>query len=108
MRGGVFEKGIIKCKEFDGPLKEPIKDISGVKVELIKNIIGHQPFGVYISLDSKVLGVSNEELVEKLKNMTPSIWTRIPEGEDRLCLHVFGLNEGEPEIVGEAIKKAII
>jgi len=86
---------------------EPIKNISGVKVELIKNIIGHQPFGVYISLDSKVLGVSNEELVEKLKNMTPSIWTRIPEGEDRLCLHVFGLNEGEPEIVGESIKKAI-
>ena len=39
--------------------------------------------------------------------MTPSIWTRIPEGEDRLCLHVFGLNEGEPEIVGESIKKAI-
>ena len=27
LRGGVFEKGIIKCKEFDGPLKEPIKDI---------------------------------------------------------------------------------
>ena len=46
-------------------------------------------------------------LVEKLKNMTPSIWTRIPEGEDRICLHVFGLNEGEPEIVGESIKKAI-
>ena len=27
LRGGVFEKDIIKCKEFDGPLKEPIKDI---------------------------------------------------------------------------------
>ena len=27
LRGGVFEKGIIKCKEFDGALKEPIKDI---------------------------------------------------------------------------------
>jgi glycosyltransferase involved in cell wall biosynthesis len=27
LRGGFFEKGIIKCKEFDGPLKEPVKDI---------------------------------------------------------------------------------
>ena len=27
LRGGVFEKGIIKCKKFDEPLKEPIRDI---------------------------------------------------------------------------------
>ena len=27
LRGGIFEKNIIKCKEFDGPLKDPIKDI---------------------------------------------------------------------------------
>tara|TARA_B100000745_G_C19831390_1_gene275132 strand:- start:32 stop:178 length:147 start_codon:yes stop_codon:yes gene_type:complete len=35
------------------------------------------------------------------------IWTKIPEGEDRISIHVFGLNYGEAEIVGESIKKDI-
>ena len=26
LRGGVFEKGKIKCEVYDGPLKEPVKD----------------------------------------------------------------------------------
>ena len=44
----------------------------------------------------------------KLKNHNPSIWTRIPEDEDKISIHVFGLNDGEAEIVGESIKKIII
>ena len=88
-------------------IMESLLNIDGLEVELNNNIIGHQPFGVFISVDKEKIGISNEELVIKLKNHTPFIWTRIPEGEDRISIHVFGLNYGEAEIVGESIKKII-
>ncbi len=85
----------------------PLKGLPGVTAELNTNIIGHQPFGVFVSLDPDVVGFTNEDLVDKLKNGDPSIWTRVPDGETRLELHVFGLGEGEAELVGQAIAEAV-
>lgn len=85
----------------------PLKGLPGVTAELNTNIMGHQPFGVFVSLDPDVVGFTNEDLVDKLKNGDPSIWTRVPDGETRLELHVFGLGEGEAELVGQAIAEAV-
>lgn len=85
----------------------PLKVLPGVTAELNTNIMGHQPFGVFVSLDPDVVGFTNEDLVDKLKNGDPSIWTRVPDGETRLELHVFGLGEGEAELVGQAIAAAV-
>jgi len=85
----------------------PLKGLPGVTAELNTNIMGHQPFGVFVSLDPDVVGFTNEDLVDKLKNGDPSIWTRVPDGETRLELHVFGLGEGEAELVGQAIAAAV-
>jgi L-seryl-tRNA(Ser) seleniumtransferase len=85
----------------------PLKGIPGVTAELNTNIKAHQPFGVFISLDPDVVGFTNEDLVEKLRDGDPPIWTRVPEGESRLTLHVFGLGEGEAELVGNAIAATV-
>jgi L-seryl-tRNA(Ser) seleniumtransferase len=80
-----------------------ITGIPGLKAELIDNIIGHQPFGVHIEVDPEVAGFSAQELVDRLKAGDPPIWTRVREGEEHIDLHVFGLFDGEEEVVGQRI-----
>lgn len=84
---------------------KPLKGIPGVTAQLNTNITAHQPFGVFVSIDPDVVGFTNDDLVEKLRDGEPSIWTRVQEG--RLVLHVFGLGEGEAELVGNAIAAAV-
>ena len=60
-----------------------------------------------IFLYSGRLDIDNESFVELLKNNEPSIWTRVPEGEKSIVIHVFGMNPNEAEIVGDSIAKII-
>ncbi len=85
---------------------KPLRGIPGVTAELIDNIIAHQPFGVTIGVDEDVVGFNNEDLVVKLKDMDPPVWTRTMDNAP-LTIHVFGLNPGEASIVGESIAAAI-
>ena len=84
---------------------KPLKGIPGVTAVLNTNIKAHQPFGVFVSVDPDVVGFTNDDLVDKLRDGDPSIYTRVQE--DRLVLHVFGLGEGEAELVGDAIAAAV-
>ena len=84
-----------------------LKNIKGVKVEMINNIIGHQPFGLFLDIDTSVYKTTNSEFVEILKNSTPSIWTRVPDGEKSILIHVFGMNNEQSNIVGEVIKNEL-
>jgi hypothetical protein len=65
--------------------------------------MGHQPFGAIVSLDPDIVGFTNDDLVEKLRDGDPSIWARVSLDAPQLELHVFGMGEGEPELVGNAI-----
>ena len=85
---------------------KPLRDIPGVNVSLIDNIIAHQPFGVTIGVDEDVVGFNNEDLVVKLKDMDPPVWTRTMDNAP-LTIHVIGLNPGEARIVGESIAAAV-
>ena len=78
--------------------------IDGIKVKIIDNIIGHQPFGLSLNIDSNVYKTNNHDFVELLKNSTPPIWTRVPDGEDSIIIHVFGMNIEQSNIVGKVIK----
>lgn len=86
---------------------KPLQGISGVSATLNTNIMGHQPFGVHLSLDPDVVGFTVDDLVQKLRDGDPSIWTRTSLDEPRIDIHVFGLNEGEAELVGDAIAAAV-
>ena len=81
-----------------------LSPIDGIKVKIIDNIIGHQPFGLSLNIDSSVYKTNNHDFVELLKNSTPPIWTRVPDGEDSIIIHVFGMNIEQSNIVGKVIK----
>lgn len=83
-----------------------VKDIPGVNASLIDNIVAHQPFGVTIGVDADTVGFDNEELVMKLRDLDPPIWTRTMDNQP-LQLHVFGLNPGEAEVVGRSIAQVV-
>ena len=72
-----------------------------IEATMIDNIIGHQPFGVKISIKNHKLNV--HDLVNLLKNGSPSIWTRVVGENDFIEIHMFGLKAGEEKIVGEKI-----
>ena len=84
-----------------------LKNIEGITVKLIDNIIGHQPFGLSLDIDDKFFATNNEKFVEILKNSEPQIWTRVPDGENTIVIHVFGMTEEQSEIVSEVIKKEL-
>lgn len=92
-----------KCRNIIAPLQ----GIPGVSVQMLSNTIGHQPFGVNLELDPAVTGITKDELVQNLKEGSPRIWTRSREADGPIVLHVFGLNEGEDKIVGQAIADAL-
>ena len=84
-----------------------LKNIEGITVKLIDNIIGHQPFGLSLDIDDKFFATNNEKFVEILKNSDPQIWTRVPDGENTIVIHVFGMTVEQSEIVSEVIKKEL-
>jgi len=84
-----------------------LKNIKGVEVEMINNIIGHQPFGLHVDIDTKIYKTTNINFVDILKNSSPSIWTRVPDGQKSIEIHVFGMNEEQSNIVAKVIKKEL-
>ena len=86
---------------------KPLQGIPGVTAKINNNIMGHQPFGVILSLDSAIVGFTNDDLVEKLQNGDPSIWMRVSMDAPQIEIHVFGMSEGQPELVGNAIADAV-
>ncbi|MEE8443255.1 MAG: hypothetical protein V3S37_05845 [Dehalococcoidia bacterium] len=80
-----------------------LRGIPGVKAELLTNVIGHQPFGVQLDFDPAVCGMTAHDVVAKLKENEPRVWTRVRDGEDWITIHVFGLKEGEDKVVGDRI-----
>ena len=75
--------------------------------KVINNVIGHQPFGLELTIDESIHGFNNEVLVQKLKEGDPPIWTRVPAGAEYVSIHVFGLSDGEPEIVGQRLAELL-
>ena len=81
----------------------PLQAIPGLTLQLSGNIIGHQPYGVTMEVDAAVTGMSAQDVVDRLKQGDPPVWTRVREGDTGIILHAFGLNEGEDRVVGGRI-----
>jgi L-seryl-tRNA(Ser) seleniumtransferase len=86
-----------------GVIVSLLRDVRGVKATLITNVMGHQPFGVDLEFDPAVAGMTAQDVVDRLKAGDPPIWTRVRPSEDKITIHMFGLNEGEERVVGERI-----
>lgn len=92
-----------KCRN----MMTPLQNIPGVTVTLSDNPIGHQPYGVTLELDERITGISCYQLVDRLKQGNPPIWTRVREGEHFIILHAFGLAENEDIAVGRGIAELV-
>ena len=103
------EERLAFAEQQSSVMLAPLKNIAGVKAEIINNIIGNQPFGVKVEIDEKITGISAEQLVEKLKSLDTPIWTRNGSNheENILKLVPWALNPGEDKIVGENIAKLL-
>ena len=97
------EERLAKAERQSQTVMAPLENIPGVNVQMLENVMGHQPFGVRLHVDSSVHGLTAEDVVRKLKEGDPPIWTRVREGEDFIIIHMFGLSDGEEKIVGERI-----
>ncbi len=97
------ETRLANAEQQSQTVLNPLRGIPGVRAELINNVIANQPFGVQIDIDADVAGMTEEDVITKLKENDPPIWTRIKMGGTGITIHVFGLSEGEDKIVGEAM-----
>ncbi|MFQ6028685.1 MAG: aminotransferase class V-fold PLP-dependent enzyme [Dehalococcoidia bacterium] len=80
-----------------------LQGIPGLKAELIDNVIGHMPWGLTLKVDPAVCGMTLQDIVDRLKQGDPPVWTRVREGETWISIHMFGLAPGEEHIVGERV-----
>jgi len=60
-----------------------------------------------MNIDFNKYKTTNEDFVEILKNSNPPIWTRVPDGDNSIVIHVFGMNLEQSNIVGETIKNKL-
>jgi uncharacterized pyridoxal phosphate-dependent enzyme len=80
-----------------------LANIPGVNVTFIENVIGHHAFGFKLDVDPAVTGMTTQDVVDKLKQGDPPIWTRIRDHENYIIVTTFGLKPGEEQIVAERI-----
>jgi L-seryl-tRNA(Ser) seleniumtransferase len=98
------EERLASIEKKSRVMARPLQGLKGIKVEVINNIMGHQPFGTKVTVDPAVSGLTGQQLVDELKKGDPPIWTRTDMTEpNSIYLHSFGLNDGEEEVVGARI-----
>ena len=77
--------------------------IPGVSATFIENTKGHHAYGVKFTSDKAINGLSNQDVIDRLKQGDPPIWTRERDGEPFLILQTFGLKPGEEHLVATRI-----
>jgi hypothetical protein len=56
-----------------------------------------------LSIDESVVGISEEEIVARLKDGDPPIWTRVNPYFGGMQVGMVGLNDGEEEVVAKRL-----
>jgi L-seryl-tRNA(Ser) seleniumtransferase len=97
------EERLADAEQRSLTMVEGLQGIPGVTAELITNVIGHHAFGVSVSIDPSVAGLTTQNVVDRLKDGDPPIWTRVRDGDDTINLQTFGLHPGEEHIVAGRI-----
>ena len=97
------EERLADADERSRIMADALQGIPGVRTERIDNVIGHHAHGVSVWVDEAVTGMTLRDVVDRLKEGDPPLWTRIREGDDSINLQTFGLRQGEERIVGERI-----
>ena len=60
-------------------------------------------FNLFLTIDEKVCGISEDEVVAQLKDGDPPIWTRVNPYFGSMQVGMVGLNDGEEQLVAERL-----
>ena len=85
-----------------------LSTVQAINATKITNVTGHQPFGIELRINNDICDLSLDEVVDRLKEGTPPIWTRVVDGKDHITIHMFGLKDGENKIVGQRITELFL
>ncbi|MCH8817442.1 MAG: aminotransferase class V-fold PLP-dependent enzyme [Chloroflexi bacterium] len=99
-----------RIAKLDGKLstiEKAVTGIPGVQVEADRDPTGASVFNLFLSIDESVTGVSEEEVVARLKDGDPPIWTRVNPYFGGLQVGTVGLNDGEEQVVAERLVAAL-
>ncbi|HIF13025.1 MAG TPA: aminotransferase class V-fold PLP-dependent enzyme [Dehalococcoidia bacterium] len=88
-------------------IERAITGIPGVKVEADRDPTGASVFNLFLTIDEKVCGISEDEVVAQLKDGDPPIWTRVNPYFGGMQVGMVGLNDGEEQIVAERLVAAL-
>ena len=88
-------------------IERAITEIPGVKVEADRDPTGASVFNLFLTIDEKVTGISEDEVVARLKDGDPPIWTRVNPYFGGMQVGMVGLNDGEEQVVAERLAAAL-
>lgn len=85
-----------------------LQGLPGVDAVFVDNVIGHHAFGLTIAIEPTTAKLTAGELVARLKDGDPPVWTRVRDGDtDLIRISPFGLRDGEEELVAERISELL-
>lgn len=82
-------------------LRDRLAPLPGVTATPVRSTVGGSSYGLVLQLDPDITGITLQELVVRLKTISPSIWTRVVRGTMLLAANC--LSSGEDAIVADRI-----
>ena len=97
------EERIAKLDAKLTTIERAVTGIPGVDVNADRDPTGASVFNLMLDINESVTGVSEEEVVARLKDGDPPIWTRVNPYFGGLQVGTVGLNDGEEQVVAERL-----
>jgi L-seryl-tRNA(Ser) seleniumtransferase len=88
-------------------MENSVKNISGIKTEILVPKLGNVTPTLHISWDKYKLNISSKDLQDKLRNGTPSIEI-VNNGEEHISITSWVMKNGEDKLVAQRLKEEFV
>ncbi len=88
-------------------IEKAITGIPGVRIEADRDPTGASVFNLMLHIDEGVTGISEDEVVARLKDGDPPVWTRVNPYFGGMQVGMVGLDDGEELVVADRMSAAL-
>ncbi|MFP6680087.1 MAG: aminotransferase class V-fold PLP-dependent enzyme [Dehalococcoidia bacterium] len=88
-------------------IEKAITGIPGVRIEADRDPTGASVFNLMLHIDEDVTGISEDEVVARLKDGDPPVWTRVNPYFGGMQVGMVGLNDGEELVVADRLSAVL-
>jgi len=88
-------------------IEKAITGIPGVRIEADRDPTGASVFNLMLHIDEDVTGISEDEVVARLKDGDPPVWTRVNPYFGGMQVGMVGLNDGEEQVVADRLSAVL-